>query len=354
MRKLNHYVARSVIGAIALVLLVVLCLDLIGTLIDQLTSLRGNYTLAEAFIYTGLSSFRRIYEYLPFACLIGCLVGLGLLANNSELTVMRAAGVSVGRITWMVLKPVLLFIALGLTLGEYVTPYTDQLAESRRAIALGDSRGLQAQQGMWNREGNEFMHFNAVQPHGVLYGVTRYQFDDQHRLTQASFSRQVMYQGDYWLEEGVDVTYLQGDTATAAAHYMLRRWDSALTPTLLNILALPPEGLSIRNLHYYSNYLEEQSLENSEYDLAFWQKVLQPLATASLVLIAISFVFGPLREVTMGQRIFSGIVFGIVFQITQSMLGPSSLVFGFPPVLAVLAPIIFCFVLGLYLLKRAR
>lgn len=353
MRKLNRYLARSVIGAIGLVLLVVLSLDLIGTLIDELTRLRGDYTLTEAFIYAGLTLPRRIYEYLPFACLIGCLVGLGLLANNSELTVMRAAGVSVGRITWMVLKPVLWFIVLGLALGEYVTPSTDQWAESRRSIALGDTRTLQAERGMWNREGNEFMHFNAVQRSGVLHGITRYRFDDQRRLTQASFSRQAIYQRGYWLEEEVEVTYLD-KTQTRSASYPLRRWNSALTPALLNILVLPPEGLSIGNLHYYVNYLNEQNLESGEYSLALWQKVLQPLATASLVLIAISFVFGPLRQVTLGQRIFSGIVFGIAFQITQRLLGPSSLVFGFPPILAVLAPITFCILLGIYLLRRAK
>jgi lipopolysaccharide export system permease protein len=88
--------------------------------------------------------------------------------------------------------------------------------------------------------------------------------------------------------------------------------------------------------------------------LAFWQKILQPAATASLVLIAISFVFGPLRSVTMGQRIFTGVVFGIGFVLLQRLLGPSSLVFGFPPLIAVMIPILLCVVLGMYLLSRAR
>jgi lipopolysaccharide export system permease protein len=133
-----------------------------------------------------------------------------------------------------------------------------------------------------------------------------------------------------------------------------RRWETPLTPTLLNIVVAEPETLSIRSLYYYINYLKGQGLGSSDYSLAYWEKLLQPLATVSLVLIAISFIFGPLREVTMGQRIFTGVVFGVVFRLVQSLLGPSSVVFGFAPIIAVAIPILLCALLGLYLLNRAR
>ncbi|MGD8174331.1 LPS export ABC transporter permease LptG [Marinimicrobium sp. ARAG 43.8] len=370
MRKISRYVARTVFAAISLVLIVVLSLDLIGSFIDEMGDLRGNYTVLEALLYISLTLPGRLYEYLPYACLIGCLVGLGLLASSSELVVMRAAGVSVKRITWLVLKPVLAFIVLGLVLGEFVTPYTDQVAESRRAVAMGGQRALHTERGFWHREGNSYMYFNAIQPNGILHGVTRYEFDDQQRLTEASYAEQVTYQSDYWQEEDVAVTRfvrdengeapdrtsenIEGIEGTETAEYALRRWNTDLTPALLNIIALQPEALSIRNLAFYSNYLSEQRLESSEYRLAFWEKALQPLATISLVLVAISFIFGPLREVTMGQRIFTGVVFGIAFRLTQSLLGPSSLVFGFPPLVAVLIPIAACTLFGFYLLSRTR
>jgi lipopolysaccharide export system permease protein len=293
-----------------------------------------------------------VYEYLPFATLIGCLAGLGILANSSELVIMRAAGVSVRRICWMVLKPVLWFIALGILLAEFVTPYTDQVAENRRALAM-ERRAPQHEQGLWNREGDEFMHFNAVLPNGVLFGITRYRFDDQQQLQEASFSRQAIYHGGYWQEEDISTTHFEAD-GLRSEYQLLRRWNTPLTPALLNIVVLPPDSLSIRSLFYYVNYLNVQNLDSADYSLAFWQKVLQPLATASLVLIAISFIFGPLRSVTMGQRIFTGVVFGIVFRLTQELLGPSSLVFGFQPFIAVIIPIALCFGLGVLLLRRAR
>src|SRR5690554_3911565 len=113
MRKISRYIARTVFAAIALVLLVVLSLDLIGGFIDEVADLRADYDVGEALTYIALTMPGRIYEYIPYASLIGCLAGLGLLASSSELVVMRAAGVSVARITWMVLKPVFVFIGVG-------------------------------------------------------------------------------------------------------------------------------------------------------------------------------------------------------------------------------------------------
>ena len=135
---------------------------------------RWENNFVEALIYVALTLPSSVYENIGFSALVGCLIGLGALASSSELVVMRAAGVSVAQITWAVMKPVLLFIVMALLLGEYVTPLSDQVAESRRAIAQGDTRALESKHGLWNREGNEFMHFNAVLPNGKLYGVTRY------------------------------------------------------------------------------------------------------------------------------------------------------------------------------------
>jgi len=134
--------------------------------------------------------------------------------------------------------------------------------------------------------------------------------------------------------------------------YDWRRWDTELSPKLLNVLVLTPDALSIQNLYSYAQYLQQQELDSSEYWLAFWKKLLQPLATASLVLIAVSFIFGPLREVTMGQRIFTGVIVGIVFRTSQDLLGPASLVFGFSPLIAVALPLVVCGGVGIYLLRK--
>ena len=353
MKQLKRYIANMVFSATLVVLLVIVGLDAISGLVDELSDLKADYTFSEAILYVGLGIPSSIYEYLPLSALVGCLVGLGVLATSSELVVMRAAGVSIRQIIWAVFRPVFLLIFIGALIGEFVAPYSDQYGDSRRALALGHKQALQSERGVWNREGDEFMHFNAVLPNGKLFGVTRFRFDEFGNLIQARFVDSAIYQGDHWYEQNVQVTHFdqEGVRLEVSAN---GRWFSEVSPSLLNVLVLDPEDLPMQRLDAYASYLDRQNLDATEYRLAFWQKALQPLASLSLVMIAISFILGPLRQVTMGFRVFVGVIVGLVFQMSQNLLGPSSIIWGFPPVVAVLTPILVCFVIGILLVRRAQ
>ncbi len=353
MKLIKRYVGATVAGSIAIVLLVILSLDVIGELVDQLEKMQGGYDFSEVAVYVLLSIPASIGDYLPLSSLVGCLIGLGALAATSELVIIRSAGVSIMEIIWVVMRPVLVYIGLGLLIGEYVTPLTSQYAESRRAIALGHQKALQTQRGVWSREGNEYMHFSAVLPNGQLFGVTRMKFDDQGRLLSSTYVESAIYQEDHWFEEGVVETVIR-NREVKREEFVNRRWYSELSPKLLDIIALDIERLPMRRLHSYALFREKQGLDAQDYRLEFWKKALQPLATASLVMIAISFIFGPLRQVTMGYRIFTGIIVGIAFRTSQDLLGPSSLIWGFSPMFAVLLPIAICFLIGFVLIRRSR
>jgi lipopolysaccharide export system permease protein len=272
---------------------------------------------------------------------------------------MRAAGVSVNQIIWAAFRPVFVFIAIGALVGEYVAPYSDQYADSRRALAQGHNQALQSARGLWHREGNEFMHFNAVLPNGKLYGITRFKIDDDRNLIEARFVDSAIFQGGYWFEQNVHLTKFEEDELTGETHVIKEtlatgRWDSEVSPSLLNVLVLDPRALPMQRLYAYSAYLDRQNLNASEFRLAFWRKALQPLATLSLVMIAISFILGPLRTVTMGFRVFVGVIVGLVFETSQKLLGPSSIILGFSPMFAVLIPIFICFLVGIVFVRKAR
>ena len=352
MVKLDRYIGTSVFFAILAVLGIIVGLALLFAYIDELGDISASYGLLDAGVWVLLTIPRRIYEMLPMAALIGCLIGLGNLASSSELTIMRAAGVSIRRIVWAVMKPMLVIMLAGVLIGEYLAPWSENLAQANRAMAQGGGEAQSSKRGLWHRQGDEFIHINAVQPNGVLLGVTRYQFDAQRNLLSASFARRALFQSDHWQLEDVVTTQLQ-EQSTAVVNSPSQRWDVQLNPQLLGTVVLEPEALSVTGLWRYIHYLADQGLANGRYWLAFWTKILQPLVTAALVLMAISFIFGPLRSVTLGQRVFTGVLVGFVFKIGQDLLGPSSLVFGFPPLLAVLIPAAICALAGLVMLRRA-
>ncbi|MGB1837368.1 MAG: LPS export ABC transporter permease LptG [Marinobacter adhaerens] len=352
MRKIDGYVMRTVGGAMFLVMMVVLSLDLIFAFIAELDDIRNNYQILDALWYVFLTLPRRIYDYLPLGAFMGCLVGLGSMASSSELTVVRAAGVSLKRIVWSAMKPALVIVVMGVLIGEYLAPPAERVAQSYKAVALGAGSNVASASGVWHKEGDSYIHLNAVQPNGVLHGVSRFQFDDDRQLLAASFAERAIYQGDHWLLENVRTTSLEDDRTVRVDDRTLR-WETGLSPGVLSVLIVKPENLSMTGLYTYATYLGEQSLNASRYWLAFWKKALMPLGTAVMVLVAISFIFGPLRSVTMGFRVFTGLLVGLLFKYMQDFLGPMSLVYGFNPMLAVLVPIAVSAVAGGILMRRA-
>ncbi|WP_376780158.1 LptF/LptG family permease, partial [Stutzerimonas nitrititolerans] len=174
MHKLDRYIGIHVLLAILSVLGIIVGLALLFAFIDELGDVKGSYGLVDAARYVLFTTPSRIHEMLPMAALIGCLIGLGTLASNSELTVMRAAGVSLARIVMAVMKPMLVLMLAGVLIGEYVAPWSEDIAQAGRASAQGAGEAQSSKRGLWHRQGEEFVHINAVQPGGKLLGVTRY------------------------------------------------------------------------------------------------------------------------------------------------------------------------------------
>lgn len=351
MKLITRYIATQVLGATLLVLAVLMGLDLIISVLDQSGDLSGSYTFGRAAVYSLLSLPSHLAQVLPFGILIGCLAGLGSLATTSELVVIRSAGVSVARILWMVLRPALAVAVAGMLIGEFVAPKSQQIAESYRAMSLQKKNFSVSEYGLWHREGNSFVHFNAVKPNGELFGISLFELDASRHLQKALFAQRATYQGDHWLFEDVQETLFKSDHLETNSA-VRQRWDTQLSPELLSILVLDPRDLSLSGLWYYVSFLRAQGSATGEYELALWAKLLQPLAVISLVLVAASIIFGPLRQSSMGTRVFTGLMIGVVFRISQDMLGPASLVFGFTPILASLTPIVISLIAGFFMLRR--
>ncbi len=362
MSIIDRYIARHVLSAFTIVLLVVGGLDMLFALVEELKDIGGNYTFAAAVKYVMLTLPRRLYEFIPLATLIGCLLGLGILASNSELTVIRAAGISTLQIIFSVMKPVLFIIAIALGLGEFVISHTEQQAQSHRQLLLTNGGVIHGASKVWHRDEMTFLHINAATADGQVRGVTRYEFNDDLTLARSSFAKAGTYKDGKWvLTEIVETRF--PDTE-ARKHMSTNRvdvseikseaWETGLTPKLIKVVMVKPDNLSISGLIEYSAYLKEQGLAAERYQIAYWNKLLLPLAIFALVLIAVSFIFGPLRSVTLGQRLITGIVVGLVFKLSQDILGPTSVVFGFYPFVAAIIPILICLGVGFWLLNRAK
>ena len=350
MDQMDRYIARNVLAAIVVGQFVLLGLDITIAYIGDLGDTQGDYSALDVLLYLGMRLPWRFYQYAPVAVLIGALIGLGSMASSNELTVMRAAGRSLARIVWGVMKPVLLVVVVVLLVAEFVSPRTEQYAEAWRLEQRQGEGAMLTTRSGWQFEGDSVYRFGAIRADNVVLDLTRYRFDER-RLIEATHANRAYWDEGAWLLEGVTTTRIF-DNRTESEYQPSAAWETALTPTQLERLLRDIESQAPSELWAYANFLQSQNLQADQPLLYFWQKVLMPLTMGSLVLIAASFVFGPLRSVAAGTRVFYGVVTGLVFKYVQDLLAPASTIFGFSPVWAVLVPTLACAAVGIYFLRR--
>ncbi len=134
MSIIDRYIARNFLSGSSIVLMILLSLFGFLTLAEALEDVgKGMFTTFDALAIVGYALPRLMLDLLPVTALLGVLIGLGAMANNQELTVLRAAGFSVARIAWPVVEVVLVVIALVLTLQFFVVPELELSAARVRA-----------------------------------------------------------------------------------------------------------------------------------------------------------------------------------------------------------------------------
>ncbi|MEG1232343.1 MAG: LPS export ABC transporter permease LptG [Acinetobacter sp.] len=341
--------ALAMLGATA----VLSVLQVLFTYLGELGALNENYNAWQALLYVMWGAPRYLYEILPIAALIGAVLGLGTLASNSELVIMRSIGISLWRIVGWVIRSALILVILSFALSEWVIPYTNEQAKSvkdhRSVSALGEVKGY------WTREGQRFIYIDYANAQGQLKHVQVVDFDEGYHLKGVLNAAQGQFvkDGDWNLERVSQVDILPQGNATLVNAAQLPL-SLALQPKYVHMVTIDPEDLSPSQLISFMSYMEEYSQVPKTYKLAFWQKVASPFALIALVVIACSFIFGPLRQQSMGFRLVIALFIGLSFFYLQDFLGYASLVYSPSPAWFVFVPIILMMLVGGYLLRRAR
>lgn len=353
MRILNLYICRTILGTTLIVILALISMDFFIQLMNELEDVgRGNYGIIQAMFYVLMELPRDVYQLFPMAGLIGCLMGLGLLASSSELVVMRASGVSLGQITRAVFIAILIMVAIVTLLGEIIGPQTILRGERFKALERSGGQALATTGGVWLRDGSDFIRIQVVQATNELAGVTRYVFNDQHQMTQITYAAKAHYKHGVWELQQVLESNIASDGVVTTSSEPTGVWHMQLSPSVLKIAQIDPDEMTIPKLYQWIEYRKQNGLGYNKYALTFWQRIFQPLATCVMMLLAIPFIFGPLRSATMGLRLVSGVIVGFGFYILNQVFGPVSLVYQFPPILAAIVPMLLFATIGILFIRR--
>ncbi len=354
MKQLDRYIGRSVILSTFFAVLVLLILVSFIELIAEMGDVgRGRYRVVDAFFYVLLIMPRRIYEVFPLGALLGSLIGLGGLASHSELMAMRVAGVSLTRIIVALLKAGLVMMLVVILVGELIAPYTEHYGETMRSTKISNKITLKSKYGFWARDGRAFVNIRQILPGARLKDIYIYEFSKGRELKVATYAAFAQYREDNWLLNDIQQSEFTQDGVVSRT-IKAAEWDSMLDPSLLNIIVMSPKMLPVGGLYHYIKFLDENGQSAISYEVAFWSKMVMPLVTLVMVFLAVPFVFGVLRSVGIGQRIFAGSIIGIGFFLLNKVFGHMAVVYELNPLFAASFPGLLVLAVSLWFLRRVH
>ncbi|MFO8003136.1 LPS export ABC transporter permease LptG [Thioalkalivibrio sp.] len=350
---LGRYIIAHVLAGTVLALLLLVTLDLVFAMIGELGDVgRGNYGLWEAVVYVLLTLPRRIYEMVPTAALLGSLLWLGNLASNSELTAMRAAGVTLGRLVFWILQGGLVVMLAMVALGELVAPGAETRGQNLKTFAM-DERLTVSRIGLWAKDGNRIIQADAVLPGNRLHGVRVIEMDADGGVASITKVNRAQHENGKWLLHGVSRSFLSR-FGVRTENPPTETVERLLAPEYFGVLVVEPRQMAARDLASYISYLKENRLDSAAYEVAFWQRITMPASTWVMLLLAVPFLFGRQREGGAGRRLFIGLILGVGFVIFMRAMTHMGLVYDLPPWVAASAPLWLFLLIAVVALNRTR
>ncbi|HET7202054.1 MAG TPA: LPS export ABC transporter permease LptG [Steroidobacteraceae bacterium] len=334
MGVLGRYIVRTVLGYTALVMLVLVALGALFLFIGQQDDIGvGSYTSTQALMFVALNVPNYVFELLPVAALIGALLGLGNLARGSELIVMRAAGVTTWRFcVWLGVAGVLL-AALMFTVGEYVSPPLGQYARQMKVFAKFDEFSLAGARGTWVRDGDTIISVDHQSGSTRFGGIKVFQIGPDRRLSGVARAESARVARDkVWrLDKYVETAFEPDGSGAAVARNVEREVRTTLSPEFLGLAIAEPDSMGLRDLRAYITHLQRNELQSEKFETALWARLARLVAVVIVVILALPFSIGSLRNSGQGARTVIGVMIGAGFVLLSRTLESSGELFGLQP-----------------------
>jgi lipopolysaccharide export system permease protein len=285
---------------------------------------------------------QQAFQLLPIAALIGALVGLGNLARGSELIVIRAAGVSVVRVALATALAGIALLAIGGVLGEVLAPPLEAFAHQVKTFGKYTNFSFAGNAGIWVKDRTRIVNIQEQSADNIFGGVYIYVVENgadgrQHLRALARADRAELVRGQTWQLRNYADSVL-GEERVTTRHLPTFEVESGINPEFLGIAVVDPGSLPLRGLYRYVQHLRANGLESRTWEAALWSRIARSVSTVLLCVLAVPFVFGPLRSAGAGSRTVIGIAIGVVYFLVNRTLENSGDVYGLNPLVVAWAP----------------
>ncbi len=367
MKIRDRYITKTLLNYTLVVFLVWLSIYSFFNFLEELNSIgKANYTTLEAMRYIILQIPEVAYKQASPIILLGCVLGMGYLATTNQLIVLRVSGNSVLKLTVITIKTALTFVIVVMVFGEYLAPLASEKAEKFRAKALGQTIASQNQEGFWIREGDNYINVKNNIDGSFFTDITIYQVDPAKKIETIITAESADFDGTSIAMNNtniISISEINGSVKIASTQCTnIPSINNSLKPCynkavsfdrdLIDSLKKEPKELTTWSIYKKIQFLSKNKQTSSIFEVELYKRLFKPVTLIAMILLAMLFIFGSNRDVSLGRKIFLGIVLGLSFEMISRIGGALSLSFNFSPLMSAVLPTLIIIVLAIVLLSR--
>lgn len=353
MTLLDRYIARAILPVALVCLAALLSLSLFVDFAQQSRFAgQGQYTLLDGLAYAALRIPQFAFEALPAAAIIGSFLALGNLSTHHELTVARASGVSVLRLSMPVGAAGAVLVLLAFFLGELLAPPMQALGKRMRAAALSATPALAQGESVWMRDGDLILNLRpADHQEGYASAILVRLGADRISAWGRAQTARINEDGRLELQGYEETAIEEGRTRVQSRDEWVMK--TRLSPEIVELVELRPELMKIGGLSRYARYLEANQLSGRRFRLEMHSRLATMAAVALMCVLALPLVFTNRRKLGGSARAVIGLGIALVWFLANRGVAEAGQLYGVAPWLAGWAPTLALGAAAFLLLLRA-
>jgi lipopolysaccharide export system permease protein len=355
-RHIAIYLARLFFtrsfAMLAALVVVLMTLDLLGNS-GQILAHPGNGD-AELWRYVGLRLPQLINRFLPFSILLGTLITLATLNQNSEIVSMKAAGISAHQIIAPLILAAALFAGVHFAFNERVVTRATATLDAWEAADWGPvpaTSDVQTNVSLVHGDDLIFIRRVAGRHAAVqLASIDIYEREGGtlHRIISADRGRRA---GDGWELEGVQTFSVDtGQTARMAR----MRFGRGITPDQITLAGVDPDKQDFWTLRESIHDLQAANRSTDSLEANLWRKIASPMSSILMPLLAAVAAFGLARSGQLMARAVIGMALGFAYFVADNFALAMGNFGAYPPLLAAWGPFLLFLLVGEAVLIRTE
>jgi len=342
MKIRDRYIAKTLLSYTLVVLVVWLSIYSFFNFLTEINVVgQESYTILSAIKYIILKMPEVTYSQASPVILLGCVLGMGHLATTNQLLIFRISGASILKITGTTLKNALIFVIAIIAIGEAIAPISSNFAELSRSNALGNIAVSKSQEGFWIRDGDNFINVKKNIDGKLFSGITVIEVNSSNKIERVIKSENAVFDGNSLDMSDTDIFSISDESFID--NISLKERNSynktvSFDQDLIDSLKKEPKDLTTWTIIKQIQFLSDNKLRSGVFEVELYKRLIKPVTLIAMILLAMLFIFGSTRDITLGRKIFFGVALGLSFEMLSRIASAMALSFDFNPLMSAILP----------------